>query len=256
MSLNVDPADLVARRPAPNAAGLDDPSATYYLENGVLVFRGSPVRHADLDTFVFYSSDFAKDARACYCVGRRLARADPATFRPLNYTYATDGERVWCLAGEIKGVNAHRFRVCDDGRYDLGRSIVPHGYGCDDKAVFFYNYDGKGHVVRGADPETFESLGDGIFGIDRENVFIDGRRHVRVQRDTWKALGNYYNTDGRAILFGDRVINAADLASFRVLVSRSGEFAWARDSQRRYSHGHELKEYQLDLWDKDAFDAG
>ena len=253
MATSPNPDDLIAHRPEPNPAGADDPAATYWIENGSIVYRGNVVRHADRDTFVFFTNFFAKDARACYCVGRRIVGADPARFQPLNFTYMTDGDRVWCLSGEVKGVNTGHFRVCDDGRYDLGnRRLVPHGYGIDDASVFFYNFDGKAHVVRGADPATFESLGDGIFGLDQAHVFIDGRRHRHVQRASWRKLGHQYNTDGRAVFFGDLRMEDVDLGSFRVMRSRSGTFGWGMDNNYRYHYGYRLQEHYRELWDKDA----
>jgi hypothetical protein len=219
MATTPNPDDLIAHRPEPNPAGADDPDATYWIEDGSIVCRGNVVRHADRDTFVFFTNGFAKDARACYGVGRRIVGADPVRFQPLNYTYVTDGDRVWCTSGEVKGVNARHFRVCDDGRYDLGnRRLVPHGYGIDDTSVFFYNFDGKAHVVRGADPGTFQSLGDGIFGLDQVHVFVDGRRHRHVQRASWRKIGHQYNTDGRAVFFGDLRMEDVDLGSFRVML--------------------------------------
>jgi hypothetical protein len=252
MAITPHPDDLVPHRLAVHPAGADDVDVTYCIENGAVVYRGSVVRHADRDSFVFYANGFAADARAAYCVGRRLVGADPARFRPLNFTWCTDGERVWCRGGEVKGTTASEFQVCDDGRYRLGRTVLPHGYARDRQAVWFYDFSGKARVVRGADPATFESMGDGFFGVDATQVFVDGRRHAKVRRASWRPLGHQYNTDGSAVYFGELRMDAADLASFRVVPSRSGETGWAMDRERRYRYADELRAADLDFWIADA----
>lgn len=254
MAVTPHPDDLEPHRLEVHPAGADDADVTYCIENGEVVYRGTVVRHAVRDSFVFYANGFAADARACYCVGRRLVGADPARFRPLNYTYCTDGERVWCLGGEVKGTTASEFQVCDDGRYLLGRTVLPHGYARDATAVWHYDFNGKAHVVRGADPASFESMGDGT-GIDANHVFVDGRRHGKLRRATWRKLGHLYNTDGSAVYFGDLCMAAAELASFRVVRSRSGEIGWAMDRERRYRCAQELSAYDQDFWAEDAMEG-
>src|SRR5262245_40374077 len=67
----------------------------YVLRDGKVYFRGSYLlKGADVPSFRFYLGAFAKDRTHCYCTSSRLAVGNAATFRALNYTYATDGNFV------------------------------------------------------------------------------------------------------------------------------------------------------------------
>ena len=122
----------------------NDPTTQYWLRDGKVLFRHYPVKGADIASFRFYLGAFAKDRKHCYCTSSKLTGGNGATFRALNYTYATDGKFVWALGGRIKEADAESFVVCDDGSYDLGGGTrVPYGFGKDKDRVFYYDYDGK-----------------------------------------------------------------------------------------------------------------
>jgi DKNYY family len=222
--------------------------ATYWLAGSKVFFGGGyPIRHARIETFVFYAGGFAKDERACYIQDKRLIGADPSAFRALNYAFATDGSHVWCIAGKVKDADAASFTVCDDGRYVLDPTcVVPHSYARDSVNVYFYNFDGIAHIVRGADATSFRSLGDGIFGVDETSVFAEAYRLKGVKSSSWRKLGGKYSTDGKYIYFLHYRMEVGDLATFSVVPSRWDEHTnWAMDANHRFQAGRPISENDL-----------
>ena len=111
------------------------------------------VRLADPDSFRFYLGSFAKDLMRCYCVGKQLRGGNGASFRALNYCYATDGRWVWTLGGLVKDADTQSFQVCDDGVYSLGgEARAPYGYGKDRSRVYYYDFDGAPRLGAQGDP--------------------------------------------------------------------------------------------------------
>lgn len=234
----------------------DPRHAGYWVEGGAVVYAGYPVRGADPATFVCIGvGPFAKDERHCYCAGKRIRQMDPASFRGLNFTFASDRAMVWCLGGQVVGADASSFQVCDDGRYCVDVStVVPHSYGKDERAVYYYNFDGKARVVRGAEAASFSSFGDGHFGIDANSVFFDGVRVKAADRSSWKRIGGLYSADSSRVLYGNRTLEGADLNTFRFVPSRAGWPRWAMDCNRRYDYGEPLdgSKYSENVWQLDA----
>jgi hypothetical protein len=234
----------------------DPRRAGYWVENGSVVYAGYSVRGTDPSTFVCVGvGPFAKDDRNCYCAGIRIKQMDAASFHALNFTFVSDGAMVWCLGGQVGGADASSFLVCDDGRYSVDAStVVPHSYGKDDHAVFYYNFDGKAHVVRGAEAASFSSMGDGLFGADANSVFFDGVRIKAAERSSWRQVGGLYSADGIRVFYGNRILEGADLATFRFVPSRAGLPRWAVDCHRRYDYGAALdsSEYSEEVWKQDA----
>lgn len=236
----------------------EDLTTLYWLNDGKICYRHYPIRGADADSFRFYLGSFAKDRKHCYCTFSRLAGGNAATFRALNYTYATDGQSVWTLGGRIKDADAESFIVCDDGSYDIGRNLrVPHGFGKDKDRVFFYDYDGKPNWVRKASPQSFVSLSDGHFGQDEQFVFFGAVTLPKAKVQQWRKLGGYYSTDDTRVFYANREIKDADVASFEVIRSPipSRDFIQAaKDRNHYYSNDRivDLREFEDHLYGKDG----
>ena len=213
----------------------NDPSTLYRIRDGKVLFRHYPLRGADIETFRFYAGGFAKDRKHCYCYNSRLAGANPATFRALNFTYATDGQSVWTMGGQIKEAHAPSFVVCDDGDYDLGHGRrVPYGFGKDKDRVFYFNFDGKANWVRKASPASFVSLNDGHFGRDDQFIFFDTAILPKANVAHWQKLGGFYSRDDARIYYGNRIIRDADHATFEVVPTGRDWLQMAKDKNRYY----------------------
>jgi hypothetical protein len=213
----------------------NDPSTLYRIRDGKVLFRYYPLRGSDIETFRFYAGGFAKDARHCYCYHSRLTGANPATFRALNFTYATDGESVWTMGGKIKDAHAPSFVVCDDGAYDLGNgSRVPYGFGKDRERVFYFNFDGKANWVRKASSASFISLNDGHFGKDAQFVFCEAATLPKADVAHWQKIGGSYSRDHARVYYFSRHMRDADLSTFEVVPTGRNWMQLAKDKNHHY----------------------
>ena len=213
----------------------NDPSTLYRLRDGKVLFRYYPIRGVDIETFRFYAGGFAKDCKHCYCYNSRLTGANPATFRALNFTYATDGQSVWTMGGRIKEADAASFVVCDDGAYDLGGGTrVPYGFGKDKERVFYFNFDGKANWVRKASPAFFISLNDGHYGKDDRFVFFQTAVLPKADVGHWQKLGGFYSRDNARVYYGNGVMRDADHASFEVVPMGRNWLQLAKDKNHFY----------------------
>ena len=87
----------------------NDPSTLFWIRDGQVIYRRYPVKGAHAESFRWYAGSFGKDQRNCYCTFHKFAGGNGATFRALNYTYATDGQSVWCMGGKLKDADASSF---------------------------------------------------------------------------------------------------------------------------------------------------
>jgi hypothetical protein len=206
-------------------------------DQGIIIWRFTPVRGAHALSFRFYRGGFAKDERNCYCFGRRLVGANPKTFRALNFTYFTDGCFVWTVGGKLPDAEAKTFVVCDSGSYTLPSNIrAPYGYGKDAQRVYYYNFDGKTNWVRKANAMTFMSLDDGHFGKDENFVFCGHASIPKAKVAHWRKIGGDYSKDDSRVFYFNRIMGCADFESFRVIPSQptSVHFNFARDKDHFY----------------------
>jgi DKNYY family len=219
----------------------NDLTTQYWIDDqGMTIWRQTPIRSARAASFRFYLGGFAKDEKNCYCYGGRLVGAEPKTFRALNYTYFTDGRLVWTIGGKLPDVDAETFVVCDSGSYTdtvPGTTTrVPYGYGKDAQRVYYYDFDGKPNLVRKATAKTFISLGDGHFGKDENFVFCGNATIAKAKVAHWRRIGGNYSKDDSRIFYFNRIMNGADFESFRVVPSQSKMpyLNFARDKNHFY----------------------
>jgi len=211
-----------------------DEKSYYWIRNGKVAFRHRSIRGADTASFRFYPGGFAKDLKYCYSNGRLLKGGNGASFRTLNYTYATDGRFVWTTTGPIKDVDVASFVVCDDGGFYYVRNHrSANGYGKDRFRVYYADAGGKGAWVRKASPESFVSLNDGLFGKDDQHVFHGVGSLPKANPKSWRRLGSFFSKDDERVYYGRTIVNQANCGSFEVLVTDLG-VPYARDKNRYY----------------------
>jgi hypothetical protein len=237
--------DDILRERMPATQFIDaDLETLYWLdESGGIRYRHYPLKGAHVPTFRWYLGAFAKDQKACYCVNTRLAKADPKTFRMLNYCFAKDSQMVWTTWGRIANADAGTFEACDDGTFvedNFPSIITPYGYGKDSSVVYYASYGDKPTIVKGADPATFVSFGEGRFGKDDRRVYTAGRPIPKADAVTWRPLGKAYSCDAKRVFFQKDPLAGADPASFQVHVAGPNAFRVAKDRSRFYLHNEEI----------------
>lgn len=222
----------------------DDPTTNYWIRNGRILFRGYEIKGADVETFWFYLGNFAKDHKHCYCTSTRLVGGSGATFRALNYAYATDGTWVWTMGGKIADADAASFDVCDDGvcRLESG-SMIPSGFAKDKDRIYHENFHGKAMWVRKASPASFVSLNDGIYGKDERFVFYGAVTLPKANVAQWCLLGNNYSRDNARVYYCNDPIPEADAGTFE-LIDNARNYALAKDRYRYYKNGRVASEVQ------------
>jgi hypothetical protein len=207
---------LRPRKPAAKFA--EKPESQYWVQDGVVHFRFNPIKGADAESFRCYLSGYAVDKKNCYSSGKRL-KADRATFEVLNFTYSKDKNNVWAMGIRIPTADPKSFEVCDDGAFLLSDddTLVWYGYGKDKNGVYYYDYDGKPTLLKKADPATFESLGDKLFGRDAQHVFINAAVLPKADPATWDVIAGGYSRDAKRVFFQKETLPAADPKRFKVL---------------------------------------
>jgi hypothetical protein len=208
----------------------------YWLQNGVVRFRSRTLADADAHSFQFFLGGYAVDQKHCYC-GAKKMKADRATFEVLNYTYTKDKENVWAMGVRIPTADAATFTVCDDGAYYYlsGGDPVWHGYGKDKNGVYYYDCEGKPKLLKKADPATFVSLGDKIFGKDANHVFYYTSVLPKADPATWGVIAGAYSRDAKRVFnCKDALPAAVDPQKFEVLLQGEAKFRAGHDGSHYF----------------------
>ncbi len=175
---------------------------------------------ADPDSFFAFPNYYAKDRWHVYYDEEVVDGADPRTIQPIGDTYdayAKDVYFAYNRGQRIPNVDAWTFRI-------VPKSEMGSIYTEDKKRVmlrtFFHTDDGKSKYetrdIVGADPSTFQVLG-GIYAKDERHVYfgtriIDGAdvATFRVYRDNVRERVSEYTLDSHSVYFEGKPIDGAD----------------------------------------------
>ncbi|WP_425617799.1 DKNYY domain-containing protein [Anatilimnocola sp. NA78] len=181
------------------------PGWIWHLRDGALHFGVDPMPRADLSTFVPLSDTWARDATRVYCFSREMRDADISTFRVLNSLYAKDSNFAYTMAGKIKGADAETFEVVGPIGHPFNTF---NGYAKDRNQVFFHVQGGKVSPLKGADPNTFRTFGNG-FASDASTVYCERTKlHGAKPADWIPLLGPYSRSGGTAYFRNEKIAGA------------------------------------------------
>ena len=219
-----------------------------YRNDGKRVYWGDEeVKKADIDSFVIcLTMTFAKDKNKCYAGAKPLRSADAASFHSLNWTYAKDRNHVWTLCGIIKEADANSFQICDSGMYFNNGFIYPYGYGKDCNFVFYYDCSGKPTIIKAADPKTFCSLNDGLYGMDSQSVFYGKKKLNKASPNSWIKVSALHSKDANRCFYLNREIKGADPTTFFVETRKDGWDIYAKDKKHYYLWGEEVSQEEYE----------
>jgi hypothetical protein len=212
-----------------------NPCTLYWVRDGKVSFRHYPLQQADAATFGFYLGCFAVDAKSCYCTNSRLTKADPATFRCLNYTFYKDRSHVWTMFGEVKKADAASFTAADTGVVEGYGTWHAFGFGKDTNGVYYVGLYGYMGWLPDVDPGSFISCGDGHLGYDRAHVYCGNKKLPKARPESWAKIGGMYSRDGDRVYCLNQLVKGADPDSFWVEPGTQGRAA--RDKARCYLSG-------------------
>jgi len=174
-------------------------------------------------------------------------RADLKSFEVLNFTYAKDKDNVWAMGIRIPTADPKTFEVCDDGAGRLSDdTLVWYGYGKDKNGVYYYDFDGKPTLLKKADPATFESLGDKLFGKDAEHVFIGEAVLPKADSKTWEVLAGAYSRDAKRVFCRKIALPGADPKRFQVLTKGDAKLRAGHDDNCWFYFDMPIKKDEYD----------
>jgi hypothetical protein len=165
---------------------------------------------------------FWKDDKAVYCERRKIRGANPKTFKVIGDSWANDDKHVYYAM--------YVLNKADPASFVRLNSL----YGKDKN----FAYSAFGHVVKDADPNTFEVLDSGIpteklfnfkqlntagYARDKNYVFYyvatEGRptKIKGANPNTFVSLGNEYGRDNKSVFCQKKKIQGASLPDWRYL---------------------------------------
>jgi len=215
--------------------------------------EGKLVEGADGATFKYLGELYGVDANHVWHYDTIMSTADPKSFRVHNYHLTEDtADFYWCgravhvvdkLSFVTLGDNdAYDTRWAKDkyNAYCMGYAPVPLAdnesfhtikgarwmsgdYAADKYRVYF-----QGHIVEGADPQTFREV-DYQVGQDKDRVYYEWKASTVRDYRKLTRVGNYYFTDGKQI-YNRKLeeFSEADPTTFRVLIDQ-GDCVWYTD---------------------------
>lgn len=196
----------------------------YSVAKGKAYFNGEPMDQADADTFTLLDNDrtaardidLALDRHYVFYRGDIVENADPGSFRFLedkSSNYWADKNSVYYRSDRLPLIVPKGVEVSEN---PFGPAILFY-HGKDDSGVYI-----RGKRLDGADPESFEILGPGLYK-DKKHIFAPGKILPDANAARFIVLDEdgHYGSDGEKIydLCGDQssVVVNADAASFRLL---------------------------------------
>jgi hypothetical protein len=177
----------------------------------------------------------------------RIVSADPATFEPIDRTYARDHDRVYNDGHPLPGARAGTLELLDrpglardSARVYLRDRIIstdPDGFELLDGGLArdrtrVYRSDGS---VLSDDPRHFTIVSDRagyLYAKDGRAVYVNGAAIDGASPQGFRILDGAYSTDGVAVFSFDRQIPGADPRSFRTVGG-----PYAVDAQQVYWMG-------------------
>ncbi len=226
-----------------NGAGrwgsLDEPIKVdaWRIEDGKVYWgsSGKPIRGADPATFRVFNQIWARDVKRIFVYDSLVRGADADSFEVFNELYARDKNRAYYSFGTIKGADPSTFHALDNG---LRKTRYPwkchSGFAADKNAVYHYTLTiGKPSIPRGADPSTFVPL-ECDYGIDATRVYFQHTRVLKAKPSTFRLLGLHYATDDKHVIYGNWVVEGADVVTF---AEDTNDDAVGRDAFQQYQSG-------------------
>ncbi len=216
-------------------------------------------KDVDAASFVALSEEYTRDKNKVYykwiSPGRfwvvELAKADPATFKVLDFNLAKDSTHVWKGDRIIKGADAATAEVIhphwvwkDRNRVYYQATIIQgadpatfrhlaQGFYRDARRVYWCN-----DPLPEADPESFRACGEDIpYAHDRNHVWSGSTLLADVDARTFSHVHDHVYKDARRVYVGTSVtvVLQADPTSFvKVASLPPGQTALFRDRSRFY----------------------
>ena len=239
--------------------------ASNYIRLGKQVYYISPYCSAyekpykkiglDLGSYQVLDCQYVKDNKRVFRDGRPQKGVSPDSFNVFNRVFAGSKDVILTTYGNAKVDVPSSFEVLDDGDQFIYKETQPDGYragyGRDNTYVYFFcESTSTPHAskVRAAkDPQSFRSVGR-AYGVDEQNVYLEGRRIKLAEASSWQLLERGYSRDDKHVFYYSRVVDGADVASFIVDNSIEDVYCIGRDKANIYINGEAINQADPDTW--------
>jgi len=233
-----------------------------YASDGKRVFyRGELIKDAKLDGFQILGDGYSLDAKAVFGQTKRITTR-VSEFRKVG-PLGTDGVAVFFQDRRLEGLNPEAvpgvfgiYRTTKAVYDDRGEKIDAdaatirvlisnNGLWRDKTRVFL-----RSKVIEGADPETFESIGN-YFYRDKRAVYLDGNEIPGMDPRTARQfrMQGLYSTDGRVVFHRHAPLDR-DAATFTAEME-----AWyTKDKNGVYYRDVLMKDADIDTFVTTALD--
>jgi hypothetical protein len=187
-------------------------------------FSGAPrvLRKASLNAFKRLAFGYAKDDRSVWTQGYRIEKADPGSFETISDLYSKDDRRVYYSDDPLEHASPKSFR------------IIAEWFTTDGRHIYFQR-----SRLENADLSTFSVDEDGsAIGRDSMNVYMSGAHIDGADPITFQQIGeSHYYRDKQSVYYLSNKVLDVDLESFEVIGDSWGN---ARDKHRQYKDGQPL----------------
>lgn len=206
------------------------PGLPWLISDQRLFYGAQEIRKADAASFRPLNEWWACDARRVYFMGSEMRKADIETFRLLNSLYAKDAQNAYTFTGPIREVDVPTFDAVGPTEHAFN---TMNGYAKDAHYVYHTILGGKACVIKGADPASFTSRGNG-YGSDKSTVYFERKKVPAADPEKWQHIrGPHSRSDKNAYVLGKRIrgANGNTLESLPILESSE---MWSRDDKGYY----------------------
>jgi len=218
---------------------------SYYRDEGGTIESVALIDGADPETFEFLEYGYAKNKNFVYVNGDALLGADADSIEVLSYRYLKDKNFVYLGKEKVEKVDPKTFEIIDsnytkdkDAVYFRDKELVgitPDSFtvfGCgylkDKLRVFFRNQDLKLIPITGADVDSFRTMDNKCYGVDKNSVYLaSGSRegktsYVKIEGanpDTFEIIDMWHAKDFTGVYYKGIQIKGADPATFEAINS-------------------------------------
>lgn len=212
-------------------ASFKDMGAGYGRDKDRVYYKGRVVDGADPESFCHSlvlkdndSTEFARDHKHLFLMGKIMENADYKSLRKLSYSYYCDDRQVYYYPDGLIVENASPddFRKIDFPYYSSRENVYINGekipeadtasfividyrYSKDNYHVYF-----DGILMKGADPLSFVPMITPYADYYRDGI-VDSFKY-----DMYRTCFSY-SKDGKSVFYKDKMIEGADGASFRIV---------------------------------------
>ena len=125
--------------------------------------------------------------------------------------YKSANEARGIVKRYLKSADASTFKILNNSEYAKDKSFV------------FYH----GNLIGGADPETFEFIGD-LYAKDKNRAYYSGDSIESSSSFGFRIIDSYYSADNKNIFYTTKPLNVCSVTQFKIFENSRNEAEYQR----------------------------